>query len=195
VQQKLSLTYTFNPYLGLETDAPRASMSAPDGFVAATPIPAGAPVAAATAQGTPQGNEALRSMGAEALGTVLAGRENSAIGAAMQRIGVGSGGLEALKQVMGGGAATPGGNECTLTATVSGPAGLTVRGNAAEAAEGITSKLNCAAAVPQSAVTVRAELKSGPAPVTVAEQPVAGNNFAVKVQFAQAGEYEVVLRW
>jgi hypothetical protein len=193
LQQKLSLEYTFNPYLGFETDAPRASTLAPEGFVAATPIPAGAPIVAAATQAAPQGNDALRAMGAGALGQVLAGRDNSAIGAAMQRIGVGSGGLEALKQVMGGSASSA--SECSLTATVATPGVLTVRGNAAETAEGITPKLTCATAIPQSAVTVRAELKSGPAAVTVAEQPAAANTFAVKIQFTQAGEYEVVLRW
>ena len=183
-EQRFSLDYTYNPYLGIVTDAPRASMNAPPDFVAATAIPAGASVSPPVTGGAALGGAGgLRG----ALGQVLSGANSEKIGGILKQAGIGAGGLDALRQI--GGVV----NNCMLSVRTAGLAEIIVRGKGTEAPEGVEVKGECA--LPQSVLKIRTELRSGPVEVKTVEMPAESNNWGVRLLFEAAGQYELVIVW
>lgn len=199
--EKFSLDYTHNPYLDISTEVARALMDAPAGFVAAADVVAQSNGAAPGASANPAASPtaSLRGLAGQALGQVLAGGESGALGSAMQRLGVGSGGTDALRQLaqsLGGG--RPGGTaagECSVTVSATKPAEIVIRGGEAQPAAAAVAKTACIAPIPQSQVTVRVETRSGPVQPIILEQPGPDNSFSVKLRVNQPGNYDLVLRW
>ena len=98
--EPMSLDYTFNPYLEIETEAPKVAMATPSGFVARNFD--GAAVAART-QGTSSlagGSAGLRGLAGAVLGQALANEKSAGtLGSLIQKAGVGSVAQDQLKHV------------------------------------------------------------------------------------------------
>jgi hypothetical protein len=179
--QRFSLDYTYNPWLDIVTDAPRASMAAPPQFVAATPVPASGLPAPAPAGGP---------------GQVFSGDNRGKLTDIFRRVGVGRGGqdgLNAVADMLGvrpGAAAVSG--ICTLTVTTSGALEISLQGSTSSAE---AATLSCDQPLPAATVRIRTELKSGPSDPLVLELPSQDNQYTTKLRLTQAGTWTVLIHW